>query len=278
MQMPADKLIDAADGQSRGLHPQMTRLDFDTLATAGSFADLVEEKAFLSLGASSDAMTMTDSSKLPRWVEVTNDGRRFVVSLPWAWHEGPHIDGLALVKTVGSPRVEVRDPRWGRLLELVSGGFSPGAVNLVTELVERNGLGEIESPVVAALIGTILVLSAESTLLQIWDEWLEDKARSHADVPDCAAVLGARHLQCRCYDEGEKWLRESVSRGLPFLSSTFSLLSLGFAQLEDDVQLRRISRALVSVDPSQPFTTLELRPPVAEADRRAATSRPFKNA
>jgi hypothetical protein len=256
--MPTKKLIAAADALSDGLSPQMTRLDFDTLATAGSFADVTEEKAFATLGASADPMTATEASSLPRWVAVTNDARRFVASLPWAWHAIPHVGGLALVKTVDAPRVDARDPRWGRLLELVSGGISPGAVTVATELVERNGLNEIESPIVAALIGTILVVSAESSKRQSWDDWLDAMARSHAHVPDCAAVLGERHLQCRRYDDGKEWLRESVSRGLPFLSSTFRLLSLGFAQLEDDGQLRRISRALVSVDPTQPFTVLEL--------------------
>jgi hypothetical protein len=256
--MPTKKLIAAADALSDGLSPQMTRLDFDTLATAGSFADVAEEKALSALGASSDSMTITDSSKLRRWVSVTNDGRRFVISLPWAWHERPHVGGLALVKTVDAPQVEARDPRWGKLLELVSGGFSASAITVVTELVERNGLDEIESPIVAALIGTILVLSAESSERESWDNWLDAMARSHADIPDCAAVLGYRLLQRSRYDEAEEWLCEAICRGLPFLSSTFRLLSLGFAQLEDDAQLRRISRALVSVDPTQPFTVLEL--------------------
>jgi hypothetical protein len=37
----------------------------------------------------------------------------------------------------------------------------------------------------------------------------------------------------------------------------------------------RISRALMSVDPAQPFTTLELQPPIVEADSNATTPRPF---
>jgi hypothetical protein len=203
-------------------------------------------------------MTATEASSLPRWVAVTNDARRFVASLPWAWHAIPHVGGLALVKTVDAPRVDARDPRWGRLLELVSGGISPGAVTVATELVERKKLNEIESPIVAALIGTILVVSAESSERKSWDDWLDAMARSHADIPDRAAVLGYRLLQRSRYDEAEEWLCEAICRGLPFLSSTFRLLSLGFAQLEDDAQLRRISRALVSVDPTQPFTVLEL--------------------
>lgn len=254
--MPARNLFDAASaGESR---PQATRIDFDTLATAGSLSDVHDGMATLDLGSSCDPQTVTASSSLARWITVTSDGRRFIVSLPWAWHSRPQGDSIALLKTAGTPRVVARDPQWGTLLDLVSGGFSSGSVAIATELVERNGLGEIESPIVAALIGTILVLNADSSHQHSWDEWLEEKARSHADVPDCAAVLGERHLQCRRHDEGKEWLRESVSRGLPFLSSTFRLLSLGFAQLEDDAHLRRISRALVSVDPTQPFTVLEL--------------------
>lgn len=250
--MPVEKPSAAATALSEGLDLRTTRLDFDTLATAGSFFGVAEEEDFSALCASSDP------SKLPRWLGVTNEGRRFVLSLPWAWSERPLVADLAITKTTGVPRVEARDPQWARLLELVSRGFSPGAVTLVAELTERNGLDEIESPIVSALIGAILVLSAESSERQSWDDWLDDVARAHPDAPDCAAVLGERHLQCRRYQQGEGWLRESVSRGLPFLSSTFRLLSLGFAQLEDDAQLRRISRALVSVDPSQPFTVLEL--------------------
>jgi hypothetical protein len=255
--MPARKPFDAAAALSGEVRPQTTRIDFDTLATVGSFADVRDEMTLLDLGAS-DPKTVAALSSLPRWMSVTSDERRFIASLPWAWHSRPQVDGITLAKTAGTPRVNVRDPQWRTLLDLVSGRFSSGAVTIATELVERSGLGEIESPIVAALIGTILVLSADSSHQSSWDEWLEDKARSHADVPDCAAVLGERHLQCRRYDEGEEWLRESVSRGLPFLSSTFRLLSLGFAQLEDDAHLRRISRALVSVDPTQPFTVLEL--------------------
>ncbi|MNU39068.1 hypothetical protein D3C71_277560 [compost metagenome] len=246
--MPTRKPITAVPASSGDLE----WLDFDTLATAGSFIDVTGEETFSVIDTSSDLL------QLPRWLAVTNDGRRFVASLPWAWSERPLVADLAINKTTGAPRVEASDPRWTGLLELVTGGFSIGAAAVVKELVERNGLDEIESPIVAALVGTILVLSAESTERQSWDDWLDDIARSNTHIPDCAAVLGERHLQCRRYAEGDEWLRESVSRGLPFLSSTFRLLSLGFAQLEDDAQRRRISRALVSVDPTQPFTVLEL--------------------
>lgn len=245
--MPAKKPITAVPSSSG----ELKRLDFDTLAMAGRFFDVAEED-FSALCASADP------SKLPRWMAVTNDGRRFVVSLPWTSSERPLATDLAINMVTGAPRVEVRDPRWTRLLELVTGGFSIGAAAVVKQLVERNGLDEIESPIMAALVGTILVLSAESTERQSWDEWLDAMARSNTHIPDCAAVLGERHLQCRRYAEGDEWLRKSVSRGLPFLSSTFRLLSLGFAQLEDDAQRWRISPALVSVDPTQPFTVLEL--------------------
>jgi hypothetical protein len=102
--MPAEKLIAAAYVPSDELRPRMTRLDFDTLATVGSFADVTEQKAFATLGASADPMIATKASSLPRWVAVTNDARRFVASLPWAWHARPHVSGLALVKTVDAPR------------------------------------------------------------------------------------------------------------------------------------------------------------------------------
>lgn len=261
--MPAHKPITTVPASSE----ELKRLDFDTLATTGRFLD-VAETDFSALRAS------CDPSKLPRWLAVTNDGRRFVASLPWARSERPLVADLAINKTTRIPRVEARDPRWTRLLELVIGGFSIGAAAVVKELIERNALNESESPIVAALVGTILILSAESTERQSWDDWLDAIARSHPDNPDCAAVLGERHLQCRRYADGDEWLRESVSRGLPFLSSTFRLLSLGFAQLEDDAQLRRISRALASVDPTQPFTVLELFQSPQPSNARLMLSRP----
>jgi len=117
---------------------------------------------------------------------------------------------------------------------------------------------KLKDPLVAALGGLVLVSSASDGRPKTWDKWIRNLANWFPGIPDGAAIYGYRLVQQGKFQEGHQWLHEAVERGLPYFSATFRLLSLGFAQLEDDDALELISEASVAVDPTQTFTVMSL--------------------
>ncbi|TAX38979.1 hypothetical protein [Rhizobium leguminosarum] len=219
-------------------------------------------------------------ANFPRWISISRAGYRDLVSMPWLWLPPIREDGRVAVidlnrsgglSSKSDPvRVDVLDSRWGSLLAYVAVGRMEEAGKVADALISDRSdafdeslpqlalRGKLRDPLVAALGGLILVSNVEDTSRKKWDKWLQNLANWFPGIPDGAAICGYRCLQQGRYEEANDWLRKSVERGLPFFSATFRLLSLGFAQLEDDAYLRKISKGLVSVDPSQPFTVLSL--------------------
>jgi hypothetical protein len=219
-------------------------------------------------------------ANIPRWLSFSRPGRHDLVSMPWLWlpaipedHRVTRIDvnePRFLTDSSERTRLEVHDSRWGALLAYVAVGRMREAGRVADALLkdQRRSFdeslpqlalqGKLREPLVATLGGLILVSNVEDTTRREWDRWLLHLAHWFPGIPDGAAIFGYRCLQKGLNKEAHKWLRISLERGIPFFSATFRLLSLGFGQLEDDASLRQISRGLISVDPSQPFTVMSV--------------------
>ncbi|MCJ9745505.1 MULTISPECIES: hypothetical protein [unclassified Neorhizobium] len=225
-----------------------------------------------------------ETNRYQRWLLSLGDASAEMISVPWAWEGLSREDRSASIllrqeavreKGTSRTRLEVRDPKWAGLLRYVSLGRIDDAALVAAQILNNYAIaqhydeweeipalalqGKVKGPLVATLGAIILVSTAEYTSARRWDAWLENLANWFPGIPDGAAVLGYRSLQRGDFEGAARWLKISVERGLPFFSATFRLLSVAFSQLEDDDSIRVISKAVSSVDPTQPFTVLRLR-------------------
>lgn len=225
-----------------------------------------------------------ETNRYRRWLLSLDDGSTELISVPWAWEGLGRDDRSASImlrqevvreRGTARTRLEVRDPKWAGLLRYVSLGRIDDAAIVAAQILNEYAVsqlydewedipalalqGKVKGPLVATLGAIILVSTTEHTSPRRWDDWLVNLAKWFPGIPDGAAVLGYRSLQRGEFEEAARWLKISVERGLPFFSATFRLLSNAFSQLEDDESIRVISKAVSSVDPTQPFTVLRIR-------------------
>ncbi|WP_377592147.1 hypothetical protein [Pseudochelatococcus lubricantis] len=283
--IPIVKPTFRAIGDPGGLLPvQGARNDVVRSVSEGTSQIVLPDHSDLSAVYQSLREGNDETNRYRRWLLSLDDASAELISVPWAWEGLSRDDRSASIllrqeavreKGTARTRLEVRDPKWAGLLRYVSLGRIDDAAIVAAQILNEYAVsqlydeweeipalalqGKVKGPLVATLGAIILVSTTEHTSPRRWDDWLVNLANWFPGIPDGAAVLGYRSLQRGEFVEAARWLKISVGRGLPFFSATFRLISNAFYQLEDEESIRMISKAVSSVDPTQPFTVLRIR-------------------